>query len=150
MTARDVDDMEDIIDDLLMRRKSGKYIAQTLVNCGFGRLPAPMASAEGCGPMTAEQAKAIVRLEAEVRQALEHLGEVVGASIRKRNARVITTREELDALPVGSIVLHEQYQEVAIRVQAKQATYWRVTGDGGLRETWYLVHEYGLPFTLLR
>jgi hypothetical protein len=37
--ARDVDDMEDIIDDLLMRKRSGKYIAWMLVKSGFGRLP---------------------------------------------------------------------------------------------------------------
>lgn len=49
MSNRDVDDMEDIIDGLLMRRKSGKYIAQTLVNCGFGRLPIPATFNYGLG-----------------------------------------------------------------------------------------------------
>lgn len=36
MSARVVDDMEDIIDPLLMRKRSGKYIAQTLVENGYG------------------------------------------------------------------------------------------------------------------
>jgi hypothetical protein len=39
MNNRDVDDMEDIIDPLLMRKRSGKYIATMLVRSGFGRLP---------------------------------------------------------------------------------------------------------------
>lgn len=39
MEDLDVDDMEDIIDPLLMRKRSGKYIAQMLVRSGFGRLP---------------------------------------------------------------------------------------------------------------
>lgn len=35
--SREVDDMEDIIDDQLMRRRSGRDIAQALYSCGFGR-----------------------------------------------------------------------------------------------------------------
>jgi ribonucleotide monophosphatase NagD (HAD superfamily) len=62
MSARDVDDMEDAIDDLLMRRKSGKYIAQTIANLGY------------------------------------------------RKPRTITTAEELDALPIGSVVLSDTYR----------------------------------------
>lgn len=35
---RDIDDMEDIIDPLLMHKKSGKCIATMLARSGFGRL----------------------------------------------------------------------------------------------------------------
>ena len=35
--SREVDDMEDIIDDQLMRRRSGRDVAQALFACGFGR-----------------------------------------------------------------------------------------------------------------
>lgn len=51
-SIRDVDDMEDIIDGLLMRRKSGKYIAQTLANFGFGRVPYSALDEKGVGVIT--------------------------------------------------------------------------------------------------
>lgn len=39
MENREIDDMENIIDPLLMRKRSGKYIAAMLFRSGFGRLP---------------------------------------------------------------------------------------------------------------
>jgi hypothetical protein len=46
MINRDVDDMEDIIDPLLMRKRSGKCIAQMLVRSGFGRVSSREAALE--------------------------------------------------------------------------------------------------------
>jgi hypothetical protein len=84
--SREVDDMEDLIDDQLTRRRSGRDIAQALYSRGFGRRDGAARSHPECQELTTEWQ---VKVDGEWQRNLEagalYLHEAHGSEVRFRS-----------------------------------------------------------------